>query len=127
MAEKISRSSIEKANKAETSKTLENLLNEEYGACYPVEDGFAVPIGKSPLDNALMWVVFPYPKAKTIQTHTWGKTTREYYNGYDEAKAYEIDLKEKEEKAEKKKELAKAKAERDKKAREKKKAEKENQ
>lgn len=121
MAEKLSRSAIEKQNKADTTKTLENLLNEEYGACYPVEDGLAVPIGKSPLDNALMWVVFPYPKAKTIQTHNWGKTTREYYNGYEESAAYEVDLKEKQAKAEKRKELSKAKAERDKKAREKKK------
>lgn len=121
MAEKLSRSAIEKQNKADTTKTLENLLNEEYGACYPVEDGLAVPIGKSPLDSALMWVVFPYPKAKTIQTHNWGKTTREYYNGYEESAAYEVDLKEKQAKAEKRKELNKAKAERDKKAREKKK------
>ena len=124
MAEKITRASVEKSNKAEGCKVLEQFLNEQYGACYPVEDGYAVMVGKSPIDGVPMWVVFPYVKAKTIQTHKWGSSTRTYYSGYDHAKAYEIELKEKADKKAETKRLNAAKAERDKAARAKKKAEK---
>ena len=120
MAEKITRASVEKSNKAEGCKVLEQFLNEQYGACYPVEDGYAVQVGKSPLDGAPMWVVFPYVKAKTIQTHAWGKSKREYYNGYDHAKAYSIELQEKADKKAETKRLNAEKAERDKAARAKK-------
>jgi len=121
---KITRSSIEKANKAQTSTVLKDFLDEEYGGCFEVEDGYAVPIGKSPLDGQLMWVVFPYPKAKTIQTHPWGKTTREYYDGYAEAQAYKVECEAKAKAKEERKANSKAKAERDKAARAKKKEEK---
>ena len=126
MAEtKITRASVEKANKASACAVLKNFLDEQYGGCYEVEDGYAVPIGKSPLDGALMWVVFPYAKAKTIQTHAWGKSTREVYDGYAEAEAYATEVKEKADKAAERKANSKAKAERDRAAREKRKAEKE--
>ena len=124
MENKLTRAKIESNNKASVMETLKTLLENEYGAVYEVADGYAVPIGKSPLDGAMMWVTVG-AKAKTIQSHNWGKGIREYYNGYEEAEAYRIEKEEKAEKAEKRKELAKAKAERDKKAREKRKTEKE--
>lgn len=114
---KITRASIEKANKAEACKVLKDFLDEAYGGCYEVEDGYAVPVGKSPLDGALMWVVFPYAKAKTIQSHAWGKSTRPYFDGYAEAKAYAVEVKEKADRAAERKANSSAKAERDKKAR----------
>ena len=122
---KVTRASVEKANKATACAELKAFLDEQYGGCYEVEDGYAVPVGKSPLDGALMWVVFPYVKAKTIQTHAWGKSTREVYDGYTEAEAYAMEVKEKADRAAERKANAKAKAERDKAAREKRKAEKE--
>jgi hypothetical protein len=121
---KVTRASVEKANKAEGCKVLKDFLDETYGGCYEVEDGFAVPVGKSPLDGALMWVVFPYVKAKTIQSHAWGKATREYFDGYEEAKAYAAEVKAKADKAVARKANSAAKAERDKAARAKKKEEK---
>lgn len=121
---KVTRAGIEKANKAEGCKALKDFLDETYGGCYEVEDGYAVPIGKSPLDGALMWVVFPYVKAKTIQSHAWGKSTREYFDGYEEAKAYAAEVKAKADKAAERKANSAAKAERDKSAKAKKKAEK---
>lgn len=124
MADKITRASVEKANKAEGCKVLKAFLDETFGGCYEVEDGYAVPVGKSPLDDALMWVVFPYVKAKTIQSHAWGKSTREYYDGFEEAKAYATEVKAKAEKAAERKKASAEKAERDKKARAKKAEEK---
>lgn len=124
MADKATRASIEKANKAEGCKVLKEFLDETFGGCYEVEDGYAVPVGKSPLDDALMWVVFPYVKAKTIQSHAWGKSTREYFDGYAEAEAYATEVKAKADKAAEKKRLSAEKAERDKKARAKKTEEK---
>jgi hypothetical protein len=121
---KVTRASIEKANKAEGCKVLKDFLDETYGGCYEVEDGYAVPVGRSPLDDALMWVVFPYVKAKTIQSHAWGKSTRKYFDGYAEAEAYAVEVKEKADKAAERKENSKAKAERDNAARAKKKEEK---
>ena len=122
---KVTRASVEKANKARACEVLKNFLDEQYGGCYEVEDGYAVPIGKSPFDGALMWVVFPYAKAKTIQTHAWGKSTREVYDGYAEAEAYATEVKEKADKVAERKANSKAKAERDRATREKRKAEKE--
>lgn len=125
MAEtKVTRASVEKANKAEGVKVLEQLLNEQYGACYPDEKGFLVPVGKSPLDGAIMWVEFPYPVAKTIQAHKWGKSDKPYFNGYKVAKDWQETLEVKAKEAAEKKRLAAEKAERDKAARAKKKAEK---
>ena len=124
MADKVTRASVEKSNKAEGCKVLEEFLNEKFGGCYPVEDGFAVPVGRSPLDDSLMWVVFPYVKAKTIQTHAWGKSTRERYDGFAEAEAYAAEVKAKADKAAERKAASAAKAERDKAARAKKKEEK---
>ena len=114
---KVTRASIEKANKAEACKVLKDFLDEQYGGCYEVEDGYAVPIGKSPLDGALMWVVFPYAKAKTIQTHAWGKSTRPYFDGFAMARVYAVEVKEKADRAAERKANSSAKAERDKKAR----------
>lgn len=125
MAEtKVTIASVEKANKAEGIKVLEQLLNEQYGACYPMEKGFIVPVGKSPLDGAMMWVEFPYPVAKTVQTHKWGKGTKDYFDGYEEYKGYQKTLAIKAEKDAEDKRLKAEKAERDKAARAKKKAEK---
>lgn len=125
MAEtKVTRASVEKANKAEGVKVLEQLLNEQYGACYPDEKGFLVPVGKSPLDGAIMWVEFPYPVAKTIQAHKWGKSDKPYFDGYKVAKEWQETLEVKAKEAAEKKRLAAEKAERDKAARAKKKAEK---
>lgn len=124
MADKVTRASVEKANKAEGCKVLKAFLDETFGGCYEVEDGFAVPVGKSPLDGALMWVVFPYVKAKTIQSHAWGKSTREYFDGYAEAEAYAAEVKAKADKAAERKKASAEKAERDKKARAKKAEEK---
>lgn len=125
MAEtKVTRASVEKANKAEGVKVLEQLLNEQYGACYPDEKGFLVPVGKSPLDGAIMWVEFPYPVAKTIQAHKWGKSDKPYFDGYKVAKEWQETLEVKVKEAAEKKRLAAEKAERDKAARAKKKAEK---
>lgn len=121
---KVTRASIEKANKAEGCKVLKDFLDETFGGCYEVEDGYAVPVGRSPLDDALMWVVFPYVKAKTIQSHAWGKSTREYFDGYAEAEAYAAEVKAKADKAAERKANSKAKAERDKAARAKKAEEK---
>ena len=124
MAEnKVTRASVEKANKATASAVLKEFLDEQYGGCYEVEDGFAVPVGKSPLDGALMWVVFPYAVAKTIQTHKWGKSERKVYNGFDAAKEYAADCEIKAKNAAERKANSKAKAERDTAARAKKKAE----
>ena len=90
MAEtKVTRASVEKANTAEGVKALEQLLNEQYGACYPDEKGFLVPVGKSPLDGAIMWVEFPYPVAKTIQAHKWGSKEKPYFDGYKVARVAE--------------------------------------
>lgn len=125
MADKITRASVEKSNKAKACEVLKATLEEIYGACYEVDDGYAVMVGNSPLDNAPMWVVFPYAKAKTIQTHAWGKSTRERYDGYKEAEAYAVEVKEKADKALARKINSKAKAERDKAARAKRAAEKE--
>lgn len=125
MAEtKVTRASVEKANKAEGVKALEQLLNEQYGACYPDEKGFLVPVGKSPLDGAIMWVEFPYPVAKTIQAHKWGSKEKPYFDGYKVAKEWQKTLEVKAKEAAEKKRLAAEKAERDKAARAKKKAEK---
>jgi hypothetical protein len=125
MAEtKVTRASVEKANKAEGIKVLEQLLNEQYGACYPDKGGFLVPVGKSPLDGAIMWVEFPYPVAKTVQAHKWGKDTKPYFNGYDVAKEWQKTLEVKAKKDAEDKRLKAEKAERDKAARAKKKAEK---
>ncbi len=100
MANELTRAQIEKQNKTDFMSRLYELLEEEYGAVYPVDDGLAIPIGKSPLDGKMMWVTVD-AKAKTIQSHAWGKSIREYYDGYEESKAYAVDLKEKAEKAEK--------------------------
>lgn len=125
MAEKkVTRATIETANRTTAKEVLRRLLDEEYGGCYEVEDGFAVPVGKSPLDDTLMWVVIPYPKAKTIQSHAWGKTTRERYDGYAEAEAYKVECETKAKAAEERKANSKAKADRDKAARAKKTEEK---
>lgn len=125
MAEtKVTRASVEKANKAEGIKVLEQLLNEQYGACYPDEKGFLVPVGKSPLDGAIMWVEFPYPVAKTIQAHKWGKNEKPYFNGYKVAKDWQETLEVKAKENAEKKRLNAEKAARDKAARAKKKAEK---
>lgn len=125
MAEtKVTIASVEKANKADGIKVLEQLLNEQYGACYPMEKGFIVPVGKSPLDGAMMWVEFPYPVAKTVQTHKWGKGTKDYFDGYEEYKGYQKTLAIKAEKDAETARLKAEKAERDKAARAKKKAEK---
>ena len=123
MADIKDRAKIEKANKAEGCKVLKSFLDETFGGCYEVEDGYAVPVGKSPIDDALMWVVFPYVKAKTIITHPWGKGQREYFDGYEEAKAYAVEVKEKADRAAEKKRLSAEKAERDKMARAQKKME----
>jgi len=126
MAEnKVTRASVEKANKAEGIKVLEQLLNEQYGACYPDEKGFLVPVGKSPLDGAMMWIEFPYPVAKTIQAHKWGKNEKPYFDGYKVAKEWQETLEVKAKENAEKKRLNAEKAERDKAARAKKKAEKE--
>jgi len=126
MAEnKVTRASVEKENKAEGIKVLEQLLNEHYGACYPDEKGFLVPIGKSPLDGAMMWIEFPYPVAKTIQAHKWGKNEKPYFDGYKVAKEWQETLEVKAKENAEKKRLNAEKAERDKAARAKKKAEKE--
>ena len=125
MAEtKVTRASVEKANKAEGIKILEQLLNEQYGACYPDEKGFLVPVGKSPLDGAIMWVEFPYPVAKTIQAHKWGKNDKPYFDGYKVAEEWQRTLEIKAKENAEKKRLNAEKAERDKAARAKKKAEK---
>lgn len=126
MAEnKVTRASVEKANKAEGIKVLEQLLNEQYGACYPMEKGFIVPIGKSPLDGAMMWIEFPYPMAKTIQAHKRGQGIKEYFDGYKEAEGYQKTLEIKAKEDAEAARLKAEKAERDKAARAKKKAEKE--
>ena len=125
MAEtKVTRASVEKANKAEGIKILEQLLNEQYGACYPDEKGFLVPVGKSPLDGAIMWVEFPYPVAKTIQAHKWGKNDKPYFDGYKVAEEWQRTLEIKAKENAEKKRLNAEKAERDKAARAKKKTEK---
>lgn len=104
MPKQINHKQIEKANKANGYATLEILLESEYGAVYHVPDGLAVPIGNSPLDSEKqMWLVYSVT-AKAIETHKWGKTTREYYDGYAEAEAFELEQKAKAEKAEKEKE-----------------------
>ena len=124
MAEtKVTIASVEKANKADGIKVLEQLLNEQYGACYPMEKGFIVPVGKSPLDGAMMWIEFPYPVAKTVQTHKWGKGTKDYFDGYEEYTGYQKTLAIKAEKDAEAARLKAEKAERDKAARAKKKAE----
>ena len=126
MAEnKVTRASVEKANKAEGIKVLEQLLNEQYGACYPDEKGFLVPVGKSPLDGAMMWIEFPYPVAKCIQAHKWGKNDKPYFNGYKVAEEWQKTVEANAKKKAEEKANAAAKAERDKAARAKKKAEKE--
>jgi hypothetical protein len=125
MAEtKVTRASVERDNKAEGVKVLEQLLNEQYGACYPDKGGFLVPVGKSPLDGAIMWVEFPYPVAKTVQEHKWGKSTKPYFNGYKVAEEWQKTLEVKAKKDAEDKRLKAEKAERDKAARAKKKAEK---
>lgn len=107
MPKQINHKQIEKANKANGYATLETLLENEYGAVYRVPDGLAVPIGNSPLDSEKqMWLVYSVT-AKAIETHKWGKTTREYYDGYEIARVYEEELKKKAEEEEKKKELVK--------------------
>ena len=124
MAEtKVTQASIEGVNKAEGTKVLEQLLTEQYGACFPVKEGFAVAVGKSPLDGAMMWVVFPSPVAKSIQTHKWGKGTREYFDGAKESEAWLATVEAKAKKKAEEKANSAAKAERDKAARAKKKAE----
>ena len=120
MSEKLTRSKIESSNRENVTEKLKELLEEEYGAVYEVADGLAIPVGKSPLDGVMMWVTVS-AKAKTIQSHSWGKSTREYYDGYAESKAYETEKTIKKEKVDERKRLSKEKAERDKKAREKKK------
>lgn len=122
---KVTRSSIESANKAESTKILEQLLTEQFGACFPVKEGFAVAVGKSPLDGAMMWVVFPAPVAKSIQTHKWGKGTREYFDGAEESKSWLATVEANAKKKAEEKANSAANAERDKAARAKKKAEKE--
>ena len=124
MADKVTVASVEKANKAEGIKVLEQLLNEQYGACYPDEKGFLVPIGKSPLDGATMWIEFPYPVAKPIQTRKWGKGEKKYFDGYRVAEEWQKTLEANAKKKAEEKANAAAKAERDKAARAKKKAEK---
>lgn len=97
MSKKLTHKQIEKANKANVLETLAALIENHWGAVYPVEDGLAIPIGESPLDGKQMWVVVDVT-AKTIQEHKWGKGVRKYYNGYEEAEAFQLTLKEKAEK-----------------------------
>ena len=110
---------IEKENKAKALGGLAEYLNETYGGYVEVDDGYAVPVDKSPLDGKLMWVVFSVTP-KTIQTHKWGKGERPYYDGYEVAKEYARDKAVKAKNAADRKANNAAKAERDKKARAKK-------
>lgn len=93
---------IERKNREEVMSFLEKTLKEKFGSCYPVHNGFAVPVGSSPLDNALMYVVIPYPVTTAIQTRETEKRKIKYYNGQEESEKWcnmVKEIKEKKEKA----------------------------